>query len=205
MRAAQHRVKLVAFLTTNRRLMVLLALFIGGVTIGCLLFSSSYRTLTPVLKPLLTWQAAEAGWAGCAQRWLSACLLPFLLLCVLFLAGLSSCGAPVVLLIPAFFGLGFGVTEAYYYALGGIGVAYVALLELIPTLPALLALLMGSAEAMRLSLLFGSQLLPSSARCGGMWADFKLYLARFLICIALVAVAGTLEVGLKLLFIGHFL
>ena len=57
---------------------------------------------------------------------LSSCLSPLILLGLLFLVGLSACGAPVILLVPLFYGLGLGMTEAYYYSTGAAGIGAVS-------------------------------------------------------------------------------
>ncbi len=193
------------FAGQNRRLLLFLLLFLGGALAGSLLFVSARELLAGSLAPLLTLRPIEGGFAGCMQLLSSSCFLPGVLLLLLFVSGLSACGVPVAVAVPFFFGMGLGLTEAYYYAVGSGGVAFVALLLLPHSLLAALALLMGCAESMRLSLLFSGQLLPGSARCGGLWQDFKLYLARFVICVGLVFLSGVVDVGLKLLFLSRFL
>lgn len=193
------------FAAQNRRLLLFLLLFLGGTLSGSLLFVSAHTVLAGSLSPLLSLHPIEGGFTGCMQLLSSSCFLPGVLLLVLFISGLSACGVPVAIVVPFFFGMGLGLTEAYYYAIGSGGVAFVALLILPHSLLAALALLMGCAESMRLSLLFSGQLLPGSAHCGGLWQDFKLYLARFVVCIGLVFLSGVVDVGLKLLFLSRFL
>ena len=118
-------------------------------------------------------------------------------LLALFLAGLSTYGAPVTVLVPIFFGLGVGLTEAYYYGAGRPGILFVALLVVPRTLIAATALLMGCSESLRMSLLLSGQLLPN-AHCGGLWLDFRLYCVRFLVFFGLAFAAGVVDVCLRL-------
>lgn len=202
--AGEWRRKLWQFLVSNQRLLWLLFLFLIGVECGCLVFRTAGAPLTAALEPLLAPKAVSGGFAGAFRQMTAACFPAMALLAVLFLSGLSACGAPVALAVPLFFGMGLGLTEAYYFAGGIRGIGYVALLVLPHTLPALIALLMSCAEAARMSVLICRHLLPHGGGCGGLWPDFKLYLARFLLCVGLVFAAGALDTLLHMAFVSHF-
>lgn len=107
--------------------------------------------------------AIQGGFQGGISVLFSSCFLTFVLLLALFLAGLSTYGAPVTALVPIFFGLGAGLTEAYYYGAGRPGILFVALLVVPRVLIAATALLMGCSESLRMSLLLSGQLLPNAA------------------------------------------
>lgn len=192
------------FLVHNQRLLLLLGLFLGGVEIGCLLFRAAYAPLSDALRALLTPTVPKAGFSGLFHLMTVSCFPTVILLLALFLAGLSACGAPVALVIPLFFGMGLGLSEAFYFAQGGWGVGYVALLVLPHTLLAVVALLMGCAESIRMSALLCRQMLPRQGGCGGLWPSFKLYLARFLLCFGLAFIAGALDTVLRLCFSAYF-
>ena len=97
-----------AFLAENRRLLVFLVLFLCGVAGGCLVFLAAHDMLTGDLALILRVRPVEKGLAGAAAALGSSCFSVFLLLALLFLCGLSACGAPVTALVPRFFGLGVG-------------------------------------------------------------------------------------------------
>ncbi|MCI5800874.1 MAG: stage II sporulation protein M [Oscillospiraceae bacterium] len=83
----------------------------------------------------------------------AASFLPtFLLLLALFFSGFCAIGQPVIVMVPLFRGLGFGLWAGYLYAQYGLlGAEYVAVLLLPGVVISTLALLAGAAEAMRLS------------------------------------------------------
>lgn len=192
------------FLAQNQRLLWLLGLFLIGALLGCLVFRAACQPLAEALAPLLTPTLPAPGLSGLLRGIGTACFSTMTLLIVMFLAGLSVCGAPVALAVPLFFGIGLGVSEAYYFAQGAWGVGYVALLLLPPALPAAAALMMACAESMRLSFLLCRQVLPRQGSCGGLWPHFRLYLARFLICAAILFVAGVLDATLQACFMRYF-
>ena len=189
------------FLRTNRRLMLFLCLFIGGVIAGIALFLGAYRLWEAPLRQILTPAAMGKGLSGAARSVLSSCFSPGLLLLMLLLAGLSAYGLPVTLIVPFFYGVGLGVTEAYLYA-AGCGVGYVAALVLPHSLLAATALLIAAAQSARFSLLLSGQLLPGSSRLGGLWQDFRQYLLKMLLCAAVVGISGILDVLLRFLMGG---
>lgn len=187
-----------AFVAENRRLLAFLALFFIGVLGGVLVFTASHGSLSEELALMLDVPAVAEGFQGGIAALFSSCFSTVVLLLVLFLAGMSTCGAPVAVLVPVFYGLGLGLTEAYYYGAGGTGVLFTALLVVPHSLIAAAALLMGCSESLRLTLLLSGQLLPTSAHCGGLWQDFRLYCVRFLLFFGLAFGAGVLDVCLRL-------
>ncbi|MCL2488153.1 MAG: hypothetical protein FWE80_05655 [Oscillospiraceae bacterium] len=197
--AAGFRQAAWSFTARNRRLMTFLALFLGGALAGMLLFLTVYPSLTDSLRAMLSPKPAAAG-AGIVRMLISACFSPLILLLILFLTGLSVCGAPAAVAVPFFYGMGLGLSESYFYAAGGRhGIAHTALAVLPPALIAAFALLMASAETLRMSLALGGQLLPGSAEQGGLWPAFRLYLARFTVSAGLIFLSGVVEVLLKML------
>ena len=106
----------------------------------------------------------------------------------------------MVLLVPLYFGVGAGFREAYYAQNGGHGWLVIAVVFLPPTIMQLVALLMASSEALRMTTTMTIQLMPRAARCGGLWRDFRLYILRFLALLALLCGASALDVIMRLLF-----
>lgn len=189
-----------AFLQKNRRLLAFLFLFFLGIGGGVWVFSFSSPAMGHELGRILEIPAVTGGFRGGISVLFSSCFSTVVLLLILFLSGLSACGAPVTALVPLFFGLGTGLTEAYYYSGGKAGIFTVAILVIPHTVVAVASLVMGCAESLRMSLLISGQLLPSSANCGGLWQDFRLYGLRFLLFIGLAFGAGVLDVLMRLVW-----
>lgn len=186
------------FLYVNRRLLLFLALMLAGVFAGVWIFSASYTQLAGELEVMLKLHPLSGGFAGGMSQLFSSCMSLLVMLAVLFLAGLSACGAPVSFVVPLFYGLGLGLTEAYYYASSGTaGIGLVALLVLPHSLLAATALMLGCSESLRMSLQLTRQLLPGGA-LGGLWHDFQLYCVRFLLFVVIAFASGIVDVCLRL-------
>lgn len=190
------------FLKQNRRLLLLLLLPLIGCISGMVLYSPLSSSLPEEWWALLPLTPVKADVANVFTQWFSSCFQPLCLLVLLFLSGVSACGAPIVLLVPVFWGIGLGFSEAYYVQNGMSGWLVIAVLLLPSAIMELVALLMACSEALRLTLLMAVQLLPRSARCGGLWQDFRLYCVRFLVLSAFILGAGALDVILRLLLGG---
>ncbi|MCI9413765.1 MAG: hypothetical protein HFJ79_01115 [Clostridiales bacterium] len=191
------------YLSENSRLVFFTVLLLSGAVFGMLVFLVSSPWVSGELALILKVRGVPEGFMGGMSGLLSSCLSPLILLGLLFLVGLSACGAPVILLVPLFYGLGLGMTEAYYYSTGAAGIGVTALLILPHSLMAGVSLILAGAESMRMSLRFSGQLLPS-APMGGMWQDFKMYCVRFLIYLGLIFGSGVLDVFLRLGFASLF-
>lgn len=187
------------FIKSHSRLLLFLSLLLIGFVVGCMLFRVYGKAETAFLGTVLTVERLESGIRPLLAALYSSCFLPVLLLLMLFFCGLSACGLPVILTVPVFFGMGIGMSEAYYYSTGWHGVLLVAVLLLPQTVIKAIALLMASAESLRMTLCFGGQLLPQQIACGGMHKDFRLYLLRFLIFLCITLGGGILDVLLRLL------
>ncbi len=192
------------FVLQNQRLLWLLGLLLCGVQIGCLVFHAAWRPLGNALADILNPVRLHGGFQGAVRQWVAYAGPHFLLILLLFFLGFSACGAPPALVVPLFFGAGIGMSEAYHFAKGINGVGYVALIILPPTLLTATALLIACAESVRFSAKLCRVVLPHPTIGGTLWQDFKLYLARFLLCVGLLAAAGVLDTILRLFFIHHF-
>ncbi len=182
------------FVVQNRRMLLFLLLPLIGCIGGILL----YPTIQPEWAALLPIKPITGGVAGAFAGWWTACFQPLCLMAVLFVCGLSALGAPIVVAVPVFWGIGLGLCEAHYAALGASGWLVLAFVLLPSAVMELVALLMAASEALRMSLLVAVQLLPRSPRCGGLFEDFRLYGVRFLLLLALVLGAGALDVIVRL-------
>jgi hypothetical protein len=191
------------FLVNNRRLLIFLLLFLCGVVGGIWVFISSHSFLSKELKTILNLETVTGGFSGGIGILFSSCLSTFILLALLFLSGLSACGAPMTAIVPFFFGMGLGLTESFYYGSGSSGILFVVLLVIPHNLLSIVALVMGCSESLRMTLLLGGQLLPG-AHLGGLWQDFKLYTVRFLICTGITFAAGIVDVCFRMAFLSMF-
>ena len=84
-----------SFFSKNQRLLWFLGLFLFGAAVGCAVFKSDVTNFKSTLSVLLTPTAPAAGLAGVSRLMVSACFPSFVLLAILFLAGLSACGAQI--------------------------------------------------------------------------------------------------------------
>lgn len=194
----RRRREAAAFIAENRRLFPFVGLFLIGVLCGVLVYlavarpAEEWAGLLRVPTGIRSWQS------GLAALWGSV-LSIVMLLGALFLLGLWPCGAPFILLVPLFHGLGLGLTEAYYYSLGGRGIAAVALVVMPHGLLCAVVLVTAAVESLRLSTALSRQLLPS-ASCGGLWTAFRLYCLRFLLFLLMTMFVGLLDILFRLLF-----
>ncbi len=189
------------FFTYNRRLLLFLLLPLCGCICGLFLYSP-LKSVSADWLSLLTFGTIEHTVSSVFSTWLSACFQSFCLLALLFICGLSVCGAPCALLLPIFWGVGLGLHQAHYAQSGANG--WLILLAVV--LPAaaieMVAILMASSESLHMSALLATQLLPRSSRCGGLWEVFKLYCMRFLVLLIPLGLAGAWEVILRLILGG---
>ncbi len=196
MRVSAYRTRV--FLRSHRRLMLLLFLLLFGVLAGCLLFRVYGYGESALLDSLLTVSPLESGVKAALSAVYNACFQVFLLLLLLFFCGLSACGLPIILAVPVFFGLGIGMSEAYYYSTGWRGVLLSFLVLLIPSLFKSAALVMASAESMRMTMLLGGHLLEKDTAVLGLHRDFRLYRLRFALFVLIALAGGIVEVLLRM-------
>lgn len=185
------------FFKTHKRLVLFLALLLAGFVAGCCLFNRYGKTESAFLGTVLTISRLDTDVKSLASAVYHSCFSPVLLLILLLFCGLSACGLPVILAVPVFFGMGVGMSEAYYYSTGWHGVLLTVVLLLPQVILKSTALLMASAESMRMTLLFSGQLLPHQTACGGLNKDFRLYILRFLIFFFMIVAAGITDVLLR--------
>ena len=189
------------FYKDNRRLFPFAGAFLLGVALGVAVYVSTPSADT--WGDMLRVQAVDGGFAGGMRALAGSCFSTVTLLCVLYLLGLWACGAPFVLAVPLFYGLGLGLTEAYYYGLGTAGIPVVAAVVMPCGLLHAAVLVMAGAESLRLSLGLSRQLLPlprgtvAAVPTTGLWSDFRLYSLRFLLFLAAAVGVGLVEVLLR--------
>lgn len=188
----RRRREITRFFTDNRRLFPFVGLLLAGVVAGVAVY--------PAVNPpdqLLTLSPVGDGPAGWGQALWNGSFSTLSMLVALYLLGLWGCGAPFILAVPAFYGLGIGLTEAHYYARGPQGMLSVIALVLPVGLLTGALLTAAGVQSLRLSLRLSRQLLPGGE--GGLWSAFRLYSLRFLLFLAAALAIGVLDVVLRAL------
>jgi len=187
-----------SFLAENRLLILFSFVFLAGAALAVLIYALSGPVFAAELSAILKIKPVTGGFKGGISALFSSCFSSIVLLAVLFICGLSACGAPVAAVVPLFFGMGLGLTEAYYCSSGVKGFFVAALLVVPHYLIAATALLFGTMESIRLSVLLSRQLLPGGVM-GGLWQDFKLYFLRFFAYAVVAFASGVVDVITRLL------
>lgn len=187
------------FLASNRLMVLFTLIFLAGVLFGIVLYGISGYAVESELGTIFRLHAVIGGLRGAVSVLFSSSFSAMLLLAVLFICGLSACGALLAAVVPLFFGMGLGMTEAFFCAGGLKGFVISSILIAPHCIIAAVALIFASMESIRMSLLFSRQLLPNSG-IGGLWQDFKLYCVRFLLFVCLAFASGILDVCMRLLF-----
>ncbi|HBT64784.1 MAG TPA: hypothetical protein DEB10_09025 [Ruminococcaceae bacterium] len=205
--ASDYAAKAVAswaeFLAANRLLVLFSMVFLAGSVLGVMIYALSGSIIGEELGTILEVRAIIGGFRDGVSALFSSIFSTILLLALLFLCGLSACGAPFATVVPLFFGMGLGLTEAYYSATGLHGFIASAILIVPHYLVAATALLFGSMESIRMSLLLSRQLL-SDGGIGGLWQDFKMYCVRFLAYLIPGFASGIVDVLFRLIFGSFF-
>lgn len=186
----RHRREIAHFIADNRRLFPFVGLLLAGVVAGVAVY--------PAVNPPDGWLALSpvgTGIAGWGQALWNSSFSTLTILTALYLLGLWGCGAPFILAVPVFYGLGLGLTEAHYYHRGPSGILSVALLILPVGLLTGGLLTAAAVQSLRLSLRLSRQLLPGGE--GGLWHVFRLYSIRFLLFLAGAVTIGLLDVVLR--------
>ena len=192
----RRRRELNHFIADNRRLFPFVGLFLLGAMVGVAI----YVTLLPQdLTAVLSLQPIGSGAAGWFHGVWSSLFSTLTMLTALFLLGLWGCGAPFILLIPLFHGLGVGLTEAHYYARGLSGVLTTAGVILPVGLLTGAVLASAGAESLRLSVGVSRRLVSGDSE-EGLRDPFRLYSLRFLLFLAGAVTVSILDVLLRALW-----
>ena len=194
----RRRRELKHFVTDNRRLFPFVGLFVAGVAAGVAVYTAARDQIPARLVTLSPVPAGIGGWLTALG---GGCFSVLCLLAALFLFGLWGCGAPFILAVPLFHGLGVGMTEAHYYSLGWGGVATVAAAVMPVGLLTAVVLAAAGAQSLRMSVGLTRRLLGGESTADT--KDFRLYCLRFLIFVAAAVAVGILDVLIRGLLLPH--
>ncbi|MBQ6848476.1 MAG: stage II sporulation protein M [Clostridia bacterium] len=178
------------FVADNRRLFPFAGLFALGAAAGVAVYIAAAGYIPADLLHLPP--LSSEGWL---QAFGNSCFATVLSLAALFLFGLWGCGAPFILSVPLFHGLGLGLTEAYYYScgMGGVGVVAVAVMPVGLLTAAVLAA--AGAQSLRMSVGLCRHLLGGDG--DDPRRDFRLYCIRFLLFLAAAIAVSLIDILLR--------
>lgn len=186
----RRRRELKHFVADNRRLFPFAGLFAAGVTAGVAAVVAADGVIPPHLLNLAP--IPEGGWW---QAFGNSCFATVLWLAALFLFGLWGCGAPFIMAVPLFHGLGLGMTEAHYYryGIGGVGIVAAAVMPVGLLTAAILTA--AGAESLRMSTGLCRHLLGGDSE--NPRRDFRLYCLRFLLFLAAALAVSLMDIVLR--------
>lgn len=177
------------FVGTNSRLFLFLGLLLVGVAVGCRLEPHIPKNVLALFRSLSFSKTAFSGIGDVLSVFWRGSLVSLVAIGLLMLSGMSLCGIPVVLCVPALFGVWLGSFESYLLSQQGIKALALALPG---TLLTVWALLIACAEAFRLTLRLVAQVMPGTPK-SGLWRDFRLFFLRFLLCFLLAFAASAVQ------------
>lgn len=187
---------------TDGRLTLLTGLYFAGVFLGVILYGTldgeSLDALNDITGSFVNGRLNHTFWETLANSFSGA----FILLVLCFWLGFSAAAQPVELLVPAFRGLGAGVSLSGMYASFGLaGVGLSAVLIVPGAVLSAFALIIAAREALELS---GNIFSAVFGGAGGEVLDFRLYITKFVILCAILAVSAAADSLATFLFAGFW-
>jgi hypothetical protein len=176
------------------------ALFVFGVACGAGVVTWLKTDAADELMVILGGFARMRQAQELSSTFLSALGLNLALLVVLFLCGFCAISLPVILVLPWFKGLGFGLSASALLASRGMSaMGYLGVLIMPNMIWSTMVLLLGCRDAMRLSRVIWCSIQPGQAR-GSNEVYSGSYCARFVMYAMMMAAGAALEAYLFLLF-----
>ncbi len=188
---------------TDGRLTLLTGLYFAGVFLGVILYGTldgeSLAALNDITGSFVNGRLNHTFWETLVNSFSGA----FLLLLLSFWLGFSAAAQPIELLIPAFRGLGAGVSLSGMYGSFGLkGVGMSAVLIIPGAVLSAFALIIAAREALELSgNIFTSVF---GGRVSGETLDFRLYFTKFVILCAILALSAVADSLATFLFAGFW-
>lgn len=175
----------------NGLLIVLTTLFISGLVVGALCVRTAEGEVLGKMTQLFQNYTQVRSQQSMFQNFSNSFIAGAIGILLLYLLGLTAWGAPLILCIPAFEGMGIGMTSGTLYAdYGWPGFGYSALIIVPGALISTIAILLSARESIRYSTdIFLEHCLLHTSR----HQPFKNYSIKFLILLLLVAVAATID------------
>lgn len=188
----------------NKLLFSLFLLFFFGVLYGALIVSYGspqlIETLSFMKESFLSLRAEQS----LLQTFLRSFGIHAALLTLLFLCGFSAISHLVSFGMPAFYGLGFGLSVGYLYAsMGAKAILFTVVIILPHSIISTVALVLASRESIRLSNLFLAGFIPKLSGSISLQA-VKLYTLKYVILLLFLLAASFLDGLFTFLFARFF-
>lgn len=176
---------------SNGLLIVLATLFISGLVVGALCVRTAESELLGKMAQLFQNYTQIRTQQSLFQNFSNSFIAGASGIFLLYLLGLTAWGAPLILCIPAFEGMGIGMASGTLYAdYGWLGFGYSALIIVPGALISAIAILLSARESIRYSAdIFLEHCLLHTPH----HQPFKNYSIKFLILLLLVAAASTVD------------
>lgn len=175
----------------NLLLIVLATLFISGLVIGALCVRTAGNDILDKMLRMFQNYAQVRSQQSLFQNFGSSFIAGIFCILSLYLLGLTAWGAPVILCIPVFDGMGIGMTSgALYTDYGWAGFGYSALIIVPGALISAIAIIFSARESLRCSaLLFSEHCLSHPVTR----EPFKDYSIKFLILTLLIVLSSAVD------------
>lgn len=188
---------------SDGRLTLLAALYFAGVFLGVILYGTlggeHLATLNDITGSFVYGRLNHTFWETLVNSFLGA----FLLLTACFWLGFSAAAQPIELLVPAFRGLGAGVSLAGMYGSFGLaGVGMSAVLIIPGAVLSAFALIIAAREALELSGRVFSAVFGRSS--SGESIDLRLYITKFAILFIILTAASLADSLATFIFAGFW-
>ncbi len=188
---------------TDVRLTLLAALYFAGVFLGVILYGTlsgeQLDALNGLTGSFVIGRLNHTFWETLVNSFSGA----FLLLTACFWLGFSAAAQPIELLVPAFRGLGAGVSlSGMYGSFGLAGVGMSAVLIIPGAVLSAFALIIAARESLELS---GKIFLSVFGRTvSGEAIDFRLYITKFVILLIILMVSSLADSLATFIFAGFW-
>ncbi len=187
----------------DRRLTLLTGLYFVGVFLGVILYSAldgeNLAALNDITGSFIYGRLNHTFWETLVSSFSGA----FILLLLCFWLGFSAAAQPAELLVPAFRGMGAGVSlSGMYGSFGLAGVGMSAVLIIPGAVLSAFAIIIAAREALDLSGNIFASAFGLGAR--GESIDFRLYFTKFVILCAILAVSSLADSLATFLFAGFW-
>lgn len=188
----------------NRFLLVLFLLFFFGVVYGALVISQGSRQLMDTLSFMTDNFLSLRSEQSLLQTFFRSFGMHLGMMAVLYVMGFSAISQPVSLFIPAFYGLGFGLSVGYLYSsMGAKAILVTAVIILPHAMISTVALILAVRESVRLSNLFLAGFVPKLTGSVSLKA-VKLYSVKYLILLLFMLLASFVDGIFTFLFARFF-
>ncbi|OJU11706.1 MAG: hypothetical protein BGN88_07320 [Clostridiales bacterium 43-6] len=192
------------FLKGNRGMLLMAFLLLLGMLIGTLFIKNPNAYTTNYVSSLFgDFLSARRGQPFLNTLFISFfSVLPFLL--ALYISGLCALGMPACIFIPAFRGLGLGLTAGYLYATLSLkGIAFFALIIIPGAFISSIVLILAGRESLRFSSEMFKILLPS-VRPNTLHEEFRRYSIKFLVLVLILFASSIMDALMSAAFFGFF-